>query len=95
MAASVLVWDLESGEHLNSQLDSLDIHPDIQKEMLKVKPNFERELKTHYVQRILTPNRFTDEILYEFISTRIMIDKNQSLLKNLTAKLDKLSVDDL
>jgi hypothetical protein len=95
MAASVLVWDLESGEHLNSQLDSLDIHPDIQKEMLKVKPNFERELKMHYVQRILTPNRFTGEILYEFISTRIMIDKNQSLLKNLTAKLDKLSVDDL
>lgn len=73
----------------------MDIHPDIQKEMLKVKPNFERELKIHYVQRILTPNRFTDEILYEFISTRIMIDKNQSLLKNLTAKLDKLSVDDL
>jgi hypothetical protein len=63
--------------------------------MLKVKPNFERELKMHYLQRILTPNRFTDEILHELISTRIMLDKNHSLLKNLKAKLDKLSVDDL
>ena len=63
MSGEVLILDRQSQESLCQVFDKLNVDEGRLRELLKSNKELEPALKAHYISRILTKLRFTDEIV--------------------------------
>ncbi len=79
MSRTALVWDRDTNERLQSEHDVLNIDDQKMHNLIAVQPNIDKLIKKHYIDRMLTPNRFTDEVIDKVVSTKLKLNRSISI----------------
>lgn len=82
-------------ESVQNDLDRLNIDDEKVQSKIAVNSQFEVEVKKHYVQRILTNNRYSSEHLECVISQFVSVDRSKSIEQNLRERFAKLTINQL
>ena len=101
LSSGAVIRDRDTFEAEQYELDDINIDKSKLKDLISVQPKFAEELKRHYISRIFTSNRFTDEALQFGIkrirsSTNALGSCNQTSMKqSLLDKIKRLEIDEL